>query len=192
LGKLLARPPAQALRSAPLAQSRELHLKGLLLVGALALAIGYAGPSLVVQRVGNAVGGLRQSSATPMRAHGAALATRAVRTPDADLAVHVSAAPVKKVEPLAATRPQPRVIDVVARAYCLTGRTASGVRAGPGSIAVDPQLIPLGSRLYVEGYGYGVADDLGGAVRGSVINVWLPCSAARVWGVRYVSVTLLG
>lgn len=50
--------------------------------------------------------------------------------------------------------------------------TASGAPVGPGSFAVDPAVIPLGTRLDVEGYGVGVANDRGSAVRGRHVDVW--------------------
>lgn len=59
-----------------------------------------------------------------------------------------------------------------ATCYELTGRTASGLPAGPGRIAVDPRVIPLGTRLFVEGYGPAVAADTGGAIKGRRIDVW--------------------
>lgn len=52
-----------------------------------------------------------------------------------------------------------------------TGYTATGVKAAEGQIAVDPRVIPLGSKVYVEGYGYAVATDTGGAIRGNRIDV---------------------
>ena len=51
------------------------------------------------------------------------------------------------------------------------GRTATGIRVGYGAIAVDPRVIPLGSKLYVEGYGYGFACDVGGAIKGNHIDL---------------------
>ena len=51
------------------------------------------------------------------------------------------------------------------------GRTATGIRVGYGAIAVDPRVIPLGSKLYVEGYGYGFACDTGGAIKGNHIDL---------------------
>lgn len=71
-----------------------------------------------------------------------------------------------------------RVLDMLATGYAprvcggsRTGRTATGVRAGYGKVAVDPRVIPLGSRLYIEGYGYAIAADTGGAVKGHRIDL---------------------
>lgn len=52
-----------------------------------------------------------------------------------------------------------------------TGRCATGMHAGYGVVAVDPRVIPLGSRLYIEGYGYAVAGDTGGAIKGHRIDL---------------------
>jgi 3D (Asp-Asp-Asp) domain-containing protein len=52
-----------------------------------------------------------------------------------------------------------------------TGRTATGLKAGFGVAAVDPRFIPLGTRLYVEGYGYAIAADTGGAIKGNRIDL---------------------
>jgi 3D (Asp-Asp-Asp) domain-containing protein len=49
--------------------------------------------------------------------------------------------------------------------------TATGVRCTYGAVAVDPRLIPLGSKLYIEGYGYGFACDTGGAIKGRHIDL---------------------
>jgi 3D (Asp-Asp-Asp) domain-containing protein len=78
-----------------------------------------------------------------------------------------------------------------ATSYCLTGRTATGTLAGPGSIAVDPTVIKLGSHLYVPGYGYGYAVDTGSAIKGTLIDVWLTCDAAIQWGRRQVTIYVL-
>ena len=52
-----------------------------------------------------------------------------------------------------------------------TGRARSGVKAAYGIVAVDPKFIPLGTRLYVEGYGYAVAADTGSAIKGDRIDL---------------------
>jgi 3D (Asp-Asp-Asp) domain-containing protein len=70
-------------------------------------------------------------------------------------------------------------------AYSLTGHTASGIPAGYGLVAVDPRLIPLGTRLWVEGYGNCLAADTGGAILGRHIDIWLPYEQAVRWGIRY-------
>lgn len=51
------------------------------------------------------------------------------------------------------------------------GYTATGVRAGKGIVAVDPDVIPLHSRLYIEDYGYAVAEDTGGKINGRRIDL---------------------
>lgn len=86
-----------------------------------------------------------------------------------------------------------RVIDMVATAYTYTGNnTASGVPPRVGGVAVDTSVIPMGSRLYVEGYGYAVAIDRGSAIKGNKIDVFLETWAeARQWGVKRVKVYVL-
>ncbi len=85
-----------------------------------------------------------------------------------------------------------RTITVTAVAYCLPGRTALGLPVGRGIIAVDPSVIPLGSRAYVEGYGEAIAADTGGGIYGNKIDVWVPSlSEAYSWGARTVTVTIL-
>lgn len=86
-----------------------------------------------------------------------------------------------------------RVLDMVATAYTYTGNnTASGVPPRFGVAAVDPGVIPLGTRLYVEGYGYATALDRGSSIRGNRIDLFLESeSQARRWGVRRVKVYIL-
>mgnify|MGYP000147008736 FL=1 len=92
---------------------------------------------------------------------------------------------------VAAPSPQGRTITVTAYAYCLNGRTASGYYTGPGCIAVDPNVIPIGSKIYVPGYGWGEARDTGGGIYGNKIDIWLPNNAqCSQWGVRTVTVTV--
>jgi 3D (Asp-Asp-Asp) domain-containing protein len=85
----------------------------------------------------------------------------------------------------------PRTLTVVATAYSLPGRTATGVRVGWGVVAVDPGVIPLGTRLTIPGYGKGVAADVGSAIRGSKIDLWFPTRAKALdWGTRTVTITV--
>lgn len=66
--------------------------------------------------------------------------------------------------------------------------------ANPGMklIAVDPSVIPLGSTVYVEGYGQAIAADTGGAIKGHKIDVLMPDKASSSnWGRKNVKVTIL-
>ena len=72
------------------------------------------------------------------------------------------------------------------------GRTATGHIAGRGVCAVDPSVIPLGTELWVEGYGYALACDTGGAIKGMRVDVCFDTSAeAMRWGRRDVLVYIL-
>lgn len=84
-----------------------------------------------------------------------------------------------------------RTITVVATGYSLPGHTATGLPVGWGVVAVDPSVIPLGTRLTVPGYGDAVAADTGSGVRGAMIDLWFPTLAqASAWGRRTVTITL--
>lgn len=81
----------------------------------------------------------------------------------------------------------------IATAYTYTGhRTATGARTRRGIVAVDPRVIPLGSRLYIPGYGYAIAADTGGAIKGKIVDVFLESTeAAQKWGRRHVNIYIL-
>ena len=82
-------------------------------------------------------------------------------------------------------------LKVDAVAYSLPGSTALGVPVRKGVVAVDPKLIPLGTKLHVPGYGPGLAADVGYAIKGKVIDLWFPSMAkARQWGRRTVTITV--
>jgi len=82
-------------------------------------------------------------------------------------------------------------LTVSATGYSLPGHTATGMPVGWGVVAVDPAVIPLGTRITIPGYGEGVAADVGSAVRGSAIDLWFPTlDDARSWGRRTVTITL--
>jgi len=108
-------------------------------------------------------------------------------------------------------RPQPaargattRTMTVEATAYCpcrvCTGKgpehpaygiTASGAPAAPGTVAVDPAAIPLGTRMWVEGYGEAVAADTGGMIKGRKIDVYFPTHQEAVeWGRKRVTIKI--
>ena len=60
------------------------------------------------------------------------------------------------------------------------------------AVAVDPNVIPLGTRLYVEGYGEAIASDTGGAIKGNIIDVHFSTYEQCIqWGRRTVKVTIL-
>jgi uncharacterized protein YabE (DUF348 family) len=100
-----------------------------------------------------------------------------------------------------ATLTSAKTINVKATAYCpVDGNdayTSSGRKAvrnsnGYSTIAVDPNVIPLGTKLYVEGYGYAIAADKGSGVKGKFIDVFFNTSAEAIsWGVRYLSIKIL-
>jgi 3D (Asp-Asp-Asp) domain-containing protein len=74
-----------------------------------------------------------------------------------------------------------------------SGRTATGLRAHYGVVAVDPRFIPLGTRLYIEGYGYAVAADTGGAIKGNRIDLCIDSrhDAPHIGDWRHVRVHIL-
>ena len=74
-----------------------------------------------------------------------------------------------------------------------SGRTACGMAAGYGVVAVDTRVIPLGTRLYIEGYGYAIAGDRGTAIRGNRIDLGFDSYREAIrFGRRTVTVHVLG
>lgn len=100
-----------------------------------------------------------------------------------------------------AVKPSTREITVKATAYTAScagcsGITATGIniKANPNEkvIAVDPNVIPLGSKVYVEGFGQATAADTGGAIKGNRIDVFIPSEKDAVsFGVKQLKVTIL-
>lgn len=72
-------------------------------------------------------------------------------------------------------------------------KTSTGTRPKRGTVAVNPNIIPYGTRMYIEGYGYAVAEDTGGPrIMAGCLDVFFPSEAdCRQWGVRRVKVTFL-
>jgi 3D (Asp-Asp-Asp) domain-containing protein len=82
-------------------------------------------------------------------------------------------------------------ITVTATGYSMEGDTSTGMPVGYGVAAVDPSVIPLGTRLSIPGYGDAVAADVGPGIQGASIDLWFPTTAdALAWGRRTVTVTL--
>jgi 3D (Asp-Asp-Asp) domain-containing protein/septal ring factor EnvC (AmiA/AmiB activator) len=99
-------------------------------------------------------------------------------------------APAESVPPVE-TPSGPRTLTVTSTGYSIHGSTATGIPTAPGVVAVDPAVIPLGTRLSIPGYGVGIAADTGGAVQGNTIDLWFPTLAdAHRWGRRTVTITL--
>ena len=74
------------------------------------------------------------------------------------------------------------------------GKTYTGDIAGKGCIAIDPKNGPLkmGQHIYVEGYGYGICNDIGSAIKGWKIDVCFNTYEEAVeWGVKLVKVYVL-
>jgi uncharacterized protein YabE (DUF348 family) len=88
--------------------------------------------------------------------------------------------------------PGMQTITVVATAYTGGGLTAAGWQAGPGMIAVDPSIIPLGTQVYIPGTGVVRAEDTGGAISGNRIDIWMNSEAEALnWGVRTITIYVL-
>lgn len=98
--------------------------------------------------------------------------------------------------------PYSRHIKMRATAYSaeqpdITQYTATGARVkrdsgGYSTIAVDPRIIPLGTRMYIPGYGYAIAADTGGAINGDTIDIYFDTiSECQSWGVKWVDVYIL-
>ena len=105
--------------------------------------------------------------------------------------------PVATGDPGPAPAPAPapasggRTLVVSATGYSLPGHTATGLPVAFGVVAVDPTVIPLGTRLTIPGYGEGIAADVGSGIRGATIDLWFPSVAqAYAWGRRTVTITL--
>ena len=72
------------------------------------------------------------------------------------------------------------------------GQTATGRKPRVGIVAVDPKVIPLGTRLYVEGYGPAIAGDTGGAIEGHRIDLFMASRGEALrFGRRQIRVRIL-
>lgn len=91
-----------------------------------------------------------------------------------------------------------KTMTVKATAYTASCKGCSGITAtglnlkkNPSlkAISVDPKKIPLGTKVYVEGYGYAVAADKGSSIKGNKIDVFISSKAKAIkWGVKTVKI----
>lgn len=80
----------------------------------------------------------------------------------------------------------------VGRTYTASGRKAVWNPDGYSTIAVDPKIIPYGTKLFVEGYGFAIAADTGTAIKGNKVDVYFNTyNQACNWGAKYVKVYVL-
>lgn len=124
------------------------------------------------------------STVVTVQAH----ATKSILAPPPP--VHPAPSPAAQAPARPASGPG-KQLTVSATAYSTHGGTASGLPTGPGVVAVDPTVIPLGTRMDIPGYGPGVAADTGTAIKGLRIDLWFPTlKQALSWGRRTITITL--
>ena len=83
---------------------------------------------------------------------------------------------------------------VRAVSYYFSGnpRGSYGLPCEFGTVAVDPKLIPLGSLLYIEGYGYAIANDVGSAIKGKTVDLYMEkYEQCLIWGARWTTVYVI-
>ncbi|MEH6993786.1 LysM peptidoglycan-binding domain-containing protein, partial [Neobacillus drentensis] len=110
-------------------------------------------------------------------------------------------APAESAPAVEAAAPSSKEIIVEATAYTASCEGCSGITAtgidlisNPNQkvISVDPSVIPLGSKVYVEGYGEAIAGDTGGAIKGNKIDIFIPSKQDAInFGRKQVKVTIL-
>ena len=111
------------------------------------------------------------------------------------LVIAVAAFALPALEAGAATPKPPKpgsTLKVTSTAYAGHQPTFTGAKTRHGICAVDPDVIPLGTRFYVPGYGKCLAADIGTAVQGAFVDVWVKAERAALrWGVRTVTIRFL-
>ena len=87
-----------------------------------------------------------------------------------------------------------KISNVRAVSYHFDGNPhgSYGLPCTYGTVAVDPKVIPLGSTIYIEGYGYAIANDVGTSIKGNVIDVYMEYGPqCYTWGARKVDVYII-
>jgi 3D (Asp-Asp-Asp) domain-containing protein len=74
--------------------------------------------------------------------------------------------------------------------YALRGTTSTGRPVGMDVVAVDPRVIPYGTRIHIEGVGWRIAADTGAKIKGKRLDIWMPSSQTCIeFGLRRLAVT---
>lgn len=129
----------------------------------------------------------------PMRS--TVVKTEEVTSPTAEVIQYGTAHPISRGGPVLQFSNE---VSMLSTAYWpdpawSSGYTALGLKAQYGVVAVDPSVIPLGTRLYIPGYGFAIAADTGSAIVGDRIDLCFNSGAqAMDWGVRPVTVYIIG
>ena len=119
------------------------------------------------------------------------VSSKVVATPINAIVVQGTKNPVKYIPNRGDSVQYKKHLVMESTAYSGHNTTATGVKpvynpGGVSTIAVDPRVIPLGSLVYVEGYGYARAADTGGAIKGNIIDVFFNSSSqCNSWGRKY-------
>lgn len=128
----------------------------------------------------------------------ATLTPTAEATPQSLATPEPTFTPIPIITPTSTSTPTPTPtpdpcykMDAMVTSYALMTKTFTETDPDIGTIAVDPEVIPLGSEIFVPGYGFGLALDIGGAVLGAHVDIWLPTrQKALIWGVKYLEITV--
>jgi 3D (Asp-Asp-Asp) domain-containing protein len=198
---LSARPDAHVAVSVTHAAHRHIHVARRPAIAPVAVAPAAPAPEAPTAPTAPAPAPLEPAVAPLVAAH-EFLAARVVHAPQSKvlargIATYVSLAHVAQQGFENALHFAGRALHMIATAYtagCFgcSGVTAIGKHAGFGIIAVDPHVIPLGTKLFIPGYGQAIAGDTGGAIHGSRVDLGMNTyGAAMRWGSRSVTVYLL-
>ena len=196
------------LRRAREAQTRLLHLKASLaqrlsaldrlrsaaLASASSLEAARSAKAGTIQRLKNAraLTGRQLAGLSKQATRAATTSIKKTESKPTAAPTTSTSAPADTPPPVSGPVVKGQKLTVSATCYCLGGSTASGLPVGPGIMATDPSVIPLGTRAYVPGYGNAVAADTGGAVKGLTIDLWVSsCKKAAAYGRQTLTITIL-